>query len=99
MGTHLLVVTRLIIEGNFPAQPCQGHLFSNSAVGFWRMGLNCFFKVQKFPLLLRGVFFEVQFKKKRVALRNIFLSKDVRHLVPSVCNNICRFPCGPEGGL
>lgn len=31
---HLLVVTRLIIEGRLPAPRCQGHLFSNGAVGF-----------------------------------------------------------------
>lgn len=59
ISTHLLVVTRLIIEGRLPAPRCQGHLFSNGAVGFWRMGLNCFFKNSKISF---------------TSQRNIFLS-------------------------
>ena len=55
LSTHLLAVTRLIIEGSFPTQHCQGHLFSVSTIGLGRTGLNCFFK--NVPLLLTGLFF------------------------------------------
>lgn len=85
MGTHLLVVTRLIIEGNLPTQLCQGHLFSNGAVGFWRMGLNCFFKIQKSLPSAGGYFWSAVFEKG--GLLKCFPPKDVRGFVPSVCNN------------
>ena len=99
VGTHLLVVTRLIIEGRLPALNCQGHLFSNSAVEFWRMGLNCFFKIQKFPLLFS--FSEGYFLRVCVCVCVCFKvrlmnptapTKDGSCLILSVCNDICQFP-------